>query len=56
MQSWLTDTRQHLHQWPELMYQEYNTSAYIRKQLDRLGIQYMCAQWPMQPILQQQNL
>ena len=39
-QDWLTTIRRHLHQWPELMYEEHNTSAYIRRQLDDLGVPY----------------
>ena len=30
--------RRHLHQHPELSYQEYNTCAYIKSQLDEMGI------------------
>ena len=37
---WLVATRRDLHQWPELMYEEHNTSKYIRTQLDILGIDY----------------
>lgn len=39
-QDWLTTHRRHLHQWPELMFEEYNTSKYIRDRLDELGITY----------------
>ncbi|GAX76830.1 hypothetical protein CEUSTIGMA_g4276.t1 [Chlamydomonas eustigma] len=36
----MTSCRRHLHQFPELMFEEYNTSAYIRQQLDLLTIPY----------------
>ena len=36
----LISIRRHLHQHPELSFQEQKTSAFIRKQLDRWGIQY----------------
>ena len=34
----LIDLRRHLHQWPELSFQEYETSAFVAKQLHDLGI------------------
>lgn len=40
IQPWLLELRRELHQSPELMYQEFNTSAFIRHQLDELGISY----------------
>ncbi|HID33621.1 MAG TPA: M20/M25/M40 family metallo-hydrolase, partial [Anaerolineae bacterium] len=30
--------RRHLHQWPELSFQEYETSAFVAKQLHDLGV------------------
>ena len=42
IQSWLVNIRRELHQWPELMFNEYNTSAFIRRQLDELGVPYRC--------------
>ena len=33
----LIDIRRHLHQWPELSFQEYETSAFVAKQLHDLG-------------------
>ncbi|GAQ79540.1 peptidase M20/M25/M40 family protein [Klebsormidium nitens] len=38
--SWITGIRRELHQYPELMYEEVQTSALIRKTLDSLGIKY----------------
>ena len=40
---WLVNTRRELHQWPELMYEEHNTSAFIRRVLDDLDIPYKYA-------------
>ena len=39
-QEWLVGIRRELHQWPELMYEEHNTSLFLRKALDDLGIPY----------------
>lgn len=40
LEPWLVATRRALHQSPELFWQESNTSAYIRRTLDELGIPY----------------
>ena len=32
--------RHHLHAYPELSYQEYDTSSFVKQQLDKLGIPY----------------
>ena len=40
MQDWLSQTYRHLHQWPELMFEEHNTSAFIRQTLDHLSVPY----------------
>lgn len=37
----IKEVRHHLHANPELSFQEFNTSAYIRQQLDALGIEYL---------------
>ena len=37
LQPWLVSVRRELHQWPELMYQEFNTSAKIRTAFGRDG-------------------
>ena len=42
-QEWLITHRRHLHQWPELLFEEQNTSAYIRKQLEELAVPYKYA-------------
>ncbi len=34
-------TRRHLHAHPELSFQEYETSAYVKKQLDEIGISWV---------------
>ena len=39
-QPWLVDTRRALHSKPELMYEEYETSEFIRKALDKMKINY----------------
>ncbi len=36
----VVDIRRHLHQHPELSFNEHNTSAYVAKQLDQIGISY----------------
>jgi hypothetical protein len=40
LQPWLKQIRRELHQFPELMFQEINTSARIRQHLDELDISY----------------
>ncbi|KAH9317581.1 hypothetical protein KI387_019350, partial [Taxus chinensis] len=40
---WLKSTRRRIHEYPELMFEEYNTSALIRSELDRIGVSY---EWP----------
>lgn len=37
---WLVSIRRKIHENPELRFQEFNTSALIRTQLDQLGISY----------------
>ncbi len=34
------ETRRHLHQFPELSFQEYETSAFVKQRLEELGIPY----------------
>lgn len=38
--AWMQEIRRHLHQYPELPFEEHQTSAYIREKLDELGIPY----------------
>ncbi|KAH9317604.1 hypothetical protein KI387_019373, partial [Taxus chinensis] len=40
---WLKSIRRGIHEHPELMFEEYNTSALIRSELDRIGVSY---EWP----------
>lgn len=40
MSDWLTAVRREFHQWPELLWQEHNTSARIRQHLAELGIPF----------------
>ena len=39
-QPWLVNIRRTLHSKPELMYEEYETSEYIRKALDKMNINH----------------
>ena len=48
---WLVSTRRQLHQWPELMYEEHNTIAFIRRVLDDLDISYKYAYLPVNSTL-----
>ncbi|GLJ55270.1 hypothetical protein SUGI_1186050 [Cryptomeria japonica] len=40
---WLKYIRRRIHEYPELMFEEFNTSALIRSELDRIGVSY---NWP----------
>lgn len=40
IQPWLVETRRALHEMPELLYEEVETSQYIRNALDELQISY----------------
>lgn len=48
LQAWLRQTYRELHQWPELMFEEHNTSRFIRGTLDDLSIPYQYAAFQQQ--------
>ena len=37
---WMVPVRRELHQYPELLFELYNTSAIVRRHLDKLGVKY----------------
>lgn len=43
-QEWIQGVRRHLHQYPELLYEEEKTSEIIRTYLDEIGVSYKCEQ------------
>ncbi|KAH7856537.1 hypothetical protein Vadar_002581 [Vaccinium darrowii] len=42
--NWVKNVRREIHRNPELAYEEFETSALIRRELDRLGVEY---RWPV---------
>ncbi|XP_015957021.1 IAA-amino acid hydrolase ILR1-like 4 [Arachis duranensis] len=44
MLKWMKRIRREIHEHPEVAYEEFNTSALIRHELDQLGVSY---QWPV---------
>ena len=44
MVNWMKSIRREIHEHPELAYEEFKTSAIIRRELDQLGVAY---QWPV---------
>eukprot|EP01018_Ginkgo_biloba_P015643 Gb_07096 [translate_table: standard] len=41
---WLKSVRRRIHEYPELMFNEFNTSKLIREELDAIGVHY---EWPL---------
>lgn len=41
---WMKKIRREIHEYPELAYEEFETSKVIRRELDRLGVSYI---WPV---------
>lgn len=37
---YVVKVRRHLHQYPELSFEEFNTAAFIRAELDKIGVEY----------------
>ncbi|XP_027346733.1 IAA-amino acid hydrolase ILR1-like 4 [Abrus precatorius] len=44
MVEWMKSIRREIHEYPELAYEEFKTSALIRRELDKLGVNY---KWPV---------
>lgn len=42
--NWMKNVRREIHENPELAYEEFKTSALIRRELDKLGVAYT---WPV---------
>lgn len=44
MVNWMKNIRREIHEYPELAYEEFKTSALIRRELHKLGVAY---KWPV---------